>query len=100
MGKFVNSDEELIFKLFTVFDISIIEEWLIEGLNKTKFADKYKFEKHSLGHQPYEHRSAEISNYNFKVVLFYDDDNMYLSSHQPPRLKTLRLGSEKNQVGV
>lgn len=79
MGKFVNSNEELIFKLFTVFDISIIEEWLIEGLNKTKYADKYKFEKHSFGHHPYEHKSAEISNYNFKVVLFYDDDNMYLS---------------------
>lgn len=79
MGKFTNCDEELLFKLFTVFDISIIEEWLLEGLNKTKYADKYKFENHSFGHHPYEHKSAEISNYNFKVVLFYDDDNMYLS---------------------
>ena len=79
MGKFINSNEELIFKLFTLFDISIIEQWILEGLNKTKYAEKYKFEVRSFVHHPCGHKCTEISNYNFKVVLFYDDEKMCMS---------------------
>ena len=83
MGKFINTNEELIFILDTAFDIKVIEEWLLDGLNKSNFVEKYKFQKHSFGLQTseriYEHISSEISNYNFKVVLYYDENIIHMS---------------------